>query len=382
MKAILVDDERQALTLLENQLVKFAGVHVIGKFTAPKKAMEKILLEDVDVVFLDIHMPEINGIELAEKILAQKPGVNIVFVTAYDNYAVEAFELHALDYILKPVSKERLLKTVERIKKRKKETESSNFQADQQMLHIQLFRQVAIGFKGQHLTVMRWRTTRAEELFLYLLQHRGQLIRKSVLLDLLWPELEQDRAYPQLYTAVYHIRKTLESFGSHFQISNIMDGYILKSQNVLIDVEEWENFISAELPLSADTIDDYEKTMDLYTGDYLQGYDYWWAESERHRLMLLWLRTSFRMAEWYMSCHRTEKAIEKYLEICERYPQAEEAHFALMAIYASMEIHLLVHRQYRLLTAVLREELNEQPSRHITEWYQNWCRTNKFEMKS
>ena len=71
----------------------------------------------MDIVFLDIQIPEINGIELAEQLLEMKPKLSIVFVTAYDNFAIKAFELNALDYILKmPVRKERLLNTVERIK--------------------------------------------------------------------------------------------------------------------------------------------------------------------------------------------------------------------------------------------------------------------------
>jgi two-component system LytT family response regulator len=374
MKVILIDDERLALNFLEHQLIKIADIDVIGKFVDPIMGKEKILYEDVDVVFLDINLSEINGLELAEQILETKPKLNIVFVTAYDEYAVKAFELNALDYVVKPIGTERLSKTMERTRER---VTPDNASPTISPIQMKLFRQVLIESAEQQFTPMLWRTTRAQELFLYLLQHRGQLVRKSVLIDLLWPEYELSKVYSQLYTAVYHIRKSLEQFGDRFQISNTMEGYILNIKNVVIDVEEWENNLHSEPPITSETINRYKELKDLYTGDYLQEYDYWWAESERHRLMLLWLRLSSQMAKWYLACNDVEKAVEMYLEICNRHQQAEDAHFALMKIYSSINNHLSVKRQYRLLTSILLEELNEQPSPYITEWFYNWNEENK-----
>ncbi|WP_028612457.1 response regulator [Paenibacillus harenae] len=377
MKTILVDDEYLALNYLEHQLLKVSGgaIEIIGKFIDPIEAKGSILREDADVVFLDIHLPEVNGIELATRILESKPKLNIVFVTAYDKYAIQAFELNALDYVLKPVESERLLKTVQRLQARLEEASVSP-RADKETIRMNLFQQVSIE-SGDQFTTMRWRTTRVQELFLYLLQHRGQLVRKSTLIELLWPEYETGRAYAQLYTSVYHIRKTLEPYGDHFTISNATEGYILTIGKVALDVAEWESRIQSGLPITNETIEDYEKAMDLYAGDYLQEFEYWWAECERQRLKLLWLRTSYQLAEFYLSCSLRDKAIEKYIEICDRHPQAEEAHFALMQIYAAANNRISVHRQYRLLSAALAEELSELPSMHISVWYDNWKRDNK-----
>ncbi|EST52226.1 hypothetical protein T458_26950 [Brevibacillus panacihumi W25] len=82
MKAILIDDEQLALNYLEHQLVHIADVEIIGKFTDPmvgKRAIEK---NEIDIVFLDIQIPKLNGIELAEQLLEMKPQLQIVFVTA------------------------------------------------------------------------------------------------------------------------------------------------------------------------------------------------------------------------------------------------------------------------------------------------------------
>ncbi|GIQ71146.1 response regulator [Xylanibacillus composti] len=378
MKIVLLDDEALALKYMEHQLRQIAEIEDIKKFTDPQefRAYMREAKEEPGLVFLDIHLPEVNGVELAEQLLEHRPGLNIVFVTAYDDYAIKAFELNALDYIMKPVSTERLTKTLERIQERMQEVRPDVLPSGQS-IRMQLFQQVLIESGSGQWSPLRWRTTRAQELFLYLLQHRGQPVRKSVLVELMWPDYEPNRAYAQLYTAIYHIRKTLEPYGDAFTIVNATDSYILHVEHVRLDVEEWEQFVLQEQSVTTATIETYEETMALYKGDYLQEYEYWWAESERHRLKLLWIRTSIRMAEWYVDNSQKEKAVVLYLDICHRHPLAEEAHFALMKLYAAANNHLSVHRQYRWLTTILQEELGEEPSPYITEWYTQWRQDNE-----
>ncbi|GIP23745.1 response regulator [Paenibacillus sp. J22TS3] len=373
MKVILVDDEQLALDYLERQLKKLIQVEVVGAYTDPYTAKEEILKRDVQVVFLDISLPEISGLELAEQLLESKPDIHIVFVTAYNEYAVKAFEINALDYIVKPVRAERLSKTLARIDGLLKSKPDVTSHSDSNTpLKLNLLRQVSIEVQPGQPALLHWRTTKAQELFLYLIQHRGQLVRKSTLIDLLWPEYDPDKVYAQLYTAVYHIRKTLEPYGTCFQISNTTEGYLLTLSQVMIDVEEWENRLQESTPPSADTIDDHIEILKLYTGDYLQQYDYWWAESERQRYKSLWLSASYALAEWYSSQGDTGKAVGLYTEICGLHPQEEKAHFALMRLYAEMENALMVRRQYETLETILAEELNEQPGQSIQNWYREW----------
>lgn len=371
MKVILVDDERLALEYLERELMKLSNIEIIGKFTDPAAGREEALQKNADVVFLDISLPEISGIELAEQILESKPHQNIVFVTAYNEYAVKAFELNASDYIVKPIKAERLAKTIERIRERM-ELKPDESAASDNGIRMNVFKQVGMELTPGLVSILHWRTTKAQELFLYLLQHRGQLIRKAFLIELLWPEYEIDKVYSQLYTAVYHIRKTLDEYADYFQINNMTEGYILNINNVRLDVEEWESRLAALAPLTSNTIDDYIEVMKIYTGDYLLEYHYWWAESERQRLKQLWFNVSCEMAEWYRNQDILDKAVVCYTNICNQYPQDEKAYFALMKIYESIHYDMMVHRQYNSLTAALLEELNEQPSLYITEWYQQW----------
>lgn len=369
MKVILVDDEQLAVDYLARMLKKHNQIEIIGTYLDPIEARRDILVKEVDLIFLDISLPEINGIQLAEQILEKKPDINIVFVTAYNEYAVKAFELNAMDYLVKPVRSDRLARTIARIKDEAASKQEEKTEHISPIMRLNRFKQVSVEISNTPISVIHWRTTKAQELFLYLLQHRGQLVRKSVLIDTLWPEYESDKVYSQLYTAIYHVRKTLAQFAEHFQIMNAMEGYILSINQVLLDVEEWENRLAAEEPLSFATIDHYIETMKLYTGDYLLEYDYWWAESERERLKKLWLSMAYEIANWYEKQGQLDKSIIWYDEICLNHVQEEQAHFSLMKIYEAMDHHLLVNRQYSILTTALLTEFNEQPSDYIIEWF-------------
>lgn len=376
MKAILIDDENLALTTLEHQLTGITDLQIVGKFTDPFLGKAAVAKGDIDLVFLDIHIPEINGIELAERLLECKPELNIIFVTAYDDFAIRAFELNALDYVLKPVRKERLLKTVQRIKQRINDTTDPTLQ-NTEVLKMTMFQQVLISNGRQPKMKLPWRTKKVQQLFLYLVHRRGQNVSKSEIIDLLWQEFDPKKAYAQLYTAVYHIRKTLEPIGRHFIIINTSEGYLLTLEDTILDVDEFDSFIQSGLSLSTDTIGAYEQAISLFKGDYLQNLDYVWAESERQRQALFWVDTSLRMVNWYRSNSDFGKAIELGMNICNRYPMVEEAYLSLMKSFDEIGNNPAVHYHYYRLKEVLTEELCLEPSPSITEWFTNWKKKNK-----
>jgi two-component system LytT family response regulator len=114
IKAIIVDDEPLARASLKSALAVFDGVEILKECANGFEAVQAVQALHPDVVFLDIQMPKLDGFDVAELLGDESPLV--VFVTAYDEYAIRAFEAKALDYLLKPVQGERLAKTLERIK--------------------------------------------------------------------------------------------------------------------------------------------------------------------------------------------------------------------------------------------------------------------------
>lgn len=118
LRTVLVDDEKPALKVLERLLKQYPEIEIVGMFTDAEQALELVKNDEVDLLFLDIDMPKLNGIATAKEIFSYDINVDIVFVTAYSHFAVEAFELNVLDYIMKPVSPQRLNTTIERIMQR------------------------------------------------------------------------------------------------------------------------------------------------------------------------------------------------------------------------------------------------------------------------
>ncbi|MGI6450681.1 MAG: LytR/AlgR family response regulator transcription factor [Desulfitobacteriia bacterium] len=121
IKAVLVDDEEMALEELAYALEQFENLNVLKTFSDPLEFLKELPNCQPDVIFLDIEMPEVNGFVVCEEILAHKPDILIVFVTAYDEYAIKAFEANALDYVLKPVDMKRLQQTIKKIVSRSSE---------------------------------------------------------------------------------------------------------------------------------------------------------------------------------------------------------------------------------------------------------------------
>jgi DNA-binding LytR/AlgR family response regulator len=111
MRTLIVDDETPARERLKRYLANLEGVSVIGEAQDGVQAVEMIESQSPELVLLDIQMPGLDGFGVVEA-LQEAPA--IIFVTAYDQYAIRAFEVHALDYLLKPFSRERLAKAIQR----------------------------------------------------------------------------------------------------------------------------------------------------------------------------------------------------------------------------------------------------------------------------
>lgn len=112
IKCLVIDDERLARDYLKNYISKVPELDLIGDFNSPLKAMELIKSGNIDLLFLDIQMPDITGVEFL-KSLTSKP--EVIFTTAYQEYAIEGFNLSAIDYLLKPFSFERFYQAVNKV---------------------------------------------------------------------------------------------------------------------------------------------------------------------------------------------------------------------------------------------------------------------------
>ena len=114
MKTLLIDDERLARNELRRLLAAFPDIEIVGEAANAKQARQHLAALEPDLLFLDVQMPGETGMELLESI--EPPAPEVIFTTAYDEFAVKAFELNALDYLLKPVDPARLAAAIERLR--------------------------------------------------------------------------------------------------------------------------------------------------------------------------------------------------------------------------------------------------------------------------
>jgi two-component system, LytTR family, response regulator LytT len=119
LRAVVVDDEQLAREEICYLLDEMGGVAVVAQAGNGPDAVEAVNEHEPDLVFLDVQMPGLTGFEVAKRLVAAGPQVAIVFVTAYDQHAIEAFEVNAVDYLLKPVDSGRLETAVQRVRQRR-----------------------------------------------------------------------------------------------------------------------------------------------------------------------------------------------------------------------------------------------------------------------
>lgn len=126
-KAFLVDDELLAIKELNWMLLDIENIEVVGTASSAEDAIKKINELRPDLIFMDIHIPEKNGFEIIDS-LDYIP--DIIFTTAYDEYAIKAFEINAIDYLLKPIGNERLIKAISKLGQSKSKNNSLIFVKD------------------------------------------------------------------------------------------------------------------------------------------------------------------------------------------------------------------------------------------------------------
>lgn len=247
MNILLVDDEELQLMRLVSEAKKVFKNDSLFSFDNPLNALKKAKEVEIDIAFLDIEMPGLNGIALAKELKKIHPTTNLIFVTAYNNYAIDAYQLHASGYVLKPVSAESIRREVDGLRYPVKlETKKK--------IEVKCFGNFEIFYKG---TPVKFAYQKSKEVFAYLVDREGALINLNELNAVLWEE--DHKSY--LRNLIVDIQRTLKSIGC--------GGVFIKHHNECgIDVSK----------IDCDAYE-YKKgnptALRMYRGDYMAQYD--WA---------------------------------------------------------------------------------------------------------
>jgi two-component system LytT family response regulator len=365
IRVYLVDDEVHALNILELLLNEIGGIVIVGRSDDPTEALRNIVTIKPDVVFLDIEMPGIHGVEMAERIHSELVDIEIVFVTAHDEYAVEAFRQEALDYVLKPLEEERLASTVRRIRRRLALGDDRPCQlrmAEQAKPRVRATLLGGFDVCGERGETLRWHTGKVKELFAFLLLSGGSGTHRDKVIDALWEDEDYAKSKIYLHTCVSYLRKHLLAHG-------IVNGIVYKNEKYYVSPEQVDcDYFAFRRRLEAagkrkgkEAIPELEQALSLYRGSLLQHCDYRWAVGEIERTNKQWLNASLTLAEQYVRLGERRKAIDLAEPLLPVMPYDVTVYGLLVECYHAEGKHDEAQRVQALLEETMQEYRSSWP---------------------
>jgi len=300
LNIILIDDERPALRELEYMLKSVNDIRVLGSYINPLQGIEAVLELKPDAVFLDINMPQLNGADAASMISERSPDIKIVFITAYDQYAVKAFELNALDYLLKPIYKDRLETMLDRLRENVNIKRSAEKSAANRILYINRLGRFTVCFENEE--PIKWYSKKTEELFAFLLHKKDEQINKDEIINTLWADIDPLISAQYLEESKYYIRRSLLDYGVSIEQVSIDKDCKLTLSDVKLDTDCFTNcFIRAR---KSRTAEHYEECLKQYSGKYLEDSGWSWAEDYRETLNRQYISIVFNLVKFRIICEQ------------------------------------------------------------------------------
>lgn len=253
MNIIAVDDEKLALDVLVDTINEVVPEAKIFGFRQPLEAISFVETENFDVAFLDIKMRGMTGLELAKRLKDINGKVNIIFVTGYSEYSLDAFRLYASDYLLKPVDEEQIKKAIENLRN------PVNIPYKKKV-KIKCFGNFEVFVNNEPLAFNRKKT---KELFAYLVDRKGASCSMGEITAKLWEDKPDSVSQKSnLRNLIYDLKNTLANSGADDVIVKNRNTIRLKSE--LVDCDYYE-FLKGNL-----------SAVNTYQGEYMLQYS--WAE--------------------------------------------------------------------------------------------------------
>ena len=370
IRAVLVDDEQLALQHMKKKLGELGTVEVISTFSNAESFLIDMEQLDFQVVFLDIEMPGLNGLDLARIIKEWNKEIYIVFVTAYRDYAIQAFELHSIDYLLKPILKYRLEKTVIRIQEQIQLTEKSPAPVEPALpiLTVNCFDEFIAYFQDEPV---KWKTAKSKELFAFLVSNLQTYINRDTIIDQLWPEHDYKKAKIQLHTSMSHLRKTLDSIGYEQVIIFSNQSYALELDTLQCDAIELENMILQQPEVNPENIQAFERIVQQYTGDYMEKNSYEWATVKAQSIRQKLFQLLQKMIDYYVAYDDLDKK-QHYLQMLLKLnPYSEHTLQQLMLHYVKAGNRSAAVQAYHHFSELLLDDIGIPPDRATIDIYES-----------
>ncbi len=257
MRIMAVDDEKLALSEFRDTCSNIEEIESIETFSNPMDAIGYVATEKVDVAFLDIEMPMVRGIELAERLKKIDPNIKIIFVTGYSQYAFDAFGVNAVDYVLKPYTTDIIRRALEKASNIKDTVKN-------QRITVTTFNYFDVFVGGKPVV---FSSAKSKELLALLVDRKGALVSTEQAIAVLWNDRDYDERVQSLF------RKVLKSLRSTLEDAGASDIFIDNRNQRAVDTSKF----------SCDYYDLLNNKTDAeneYFGKYMSQYE-WAKETEK-----------------------------------------------------------------------------------------------------
>lgn len=387
--AMVVDDELPTLAWVGQLLRNSGRVTVSGMYDNPLEGLRDIRSGKPDLVFLDIEMPGMNGLELAELLSADPLPPEVVFITAYNRYALEAFKVNAVDYLLKPVLEGDLKHVLDRIELRRSRV-SARFSQTGMMENnegsslvsmdametgevgqpfggvndIRLFGTFQMQ-TGSPPARVRFATAKAESLLGWLLTSRDRGgVPKWQLIDAFWPDRDDEKGDVNLRSTVFRLNRTLRECGAGMRVVPTHGGYELEGDPVITDLETYYRMMQSR------DMKGLAEWLAHWDGQFLEDIADPWAGTLRERVRLQVAEAGRLVAEEALAGRFSPwDALTAVEAVWKQEPYDESLQTALMRLLRKTRGRDAVMVWYHGLVLQLREELGVPPTMEVENTY-------------
>lgn len=360
MKILIAEDEKSNIEEIERIIAGLNQDIEVFAYLNPFDALYSANSNIYDLALLDIQMPEMNGLTLAENISAIQPSLPVVFISAYNNYATEAFELKAADYILKPIRSERLVKIISGIKYAEKRSipaiEYSKKMIIRSFGGLRIFNEI-----GE----IYWDRPKTRELFALLLMNKGKRVNKELICDELWPKLDSTRALANLQVTVCRLRKTIGVFSREMvTVKYVNNYYCLTLGDVSYDADQFD------LQCNSNEEIELNRANQLYGGSFF-GPDGWlWSEPARADYFKKYIRLTKALADHYLRKGMTERAESVLRQAVVSHEPDDNLSKLLLLISYMLDGSKGLLNTFRLLSVRYDDELGIKVPREVVQEYE------------
>lgn len=359
LRAIIVDDEELSVRRLNKMLADSGEIESCYSFMNPFEACDFVKENVIDIAFLDISMPEMDGITLSNTIKAINQSIAIVFVTSYDNYAVTAFDVSAMDYLLKPVTAQRLAQAIGKLKKGQRRT------ASQRAIGVHLFNELKLFKWDDESAPLKLRSPKTEELFSFLICKKA--VSREEIIETIWDGMAPDKALKNLNSNLYYIRKAMGTDNSDDCIYAGRSEIRIKESGIYCDLYEF-NQILVQIRKDSDRNEELFKRAEvLYTGRVLKGKPYEWASEYAQQIEQQYIKLLEVAAIFHKKRKQLQEALHYFDKILLLDAIREDIHYEVIQLCIELGRKNEAIRRYRMLEQILLQEVGTKPDHRITD---------------